>query len=296
MKVLIAGASGLIGSALAQLLQSRGHTVGRLVRRPARAPGESSWNPAEGSLDPQAVSGQDAVVNLSGSALHLRPWTRSVKENLASSRIMSTRTLVAAMAAAERPPGVFISQSGSGYYGNRGDDVLTEDAPSGDIFMSAVCRKWEEAARGAPSRTVITRTGIVMSPRAGALPRLLAPLRLGLGGPPGSGRQWWPWITLEDEAAALAFLLEAQLSGPVNLCAPEPARAGDLVAALAAALGRPARFRVPEPVITAVLGELAENIVLPSARMLPARLQAAGFVFRQPAVADLARWVAGQLH
>ncbi|NKX50184.1 DUF1731 domain-containing protein [Arthrobacter deserti] len=161
------------------------------------------------------------------------------------------------------------------------------------MFMSDVCRKWEQAALGAPCRTVVTRTGIVMAPQAGALPRLLLPIRLGVGGPLGSGRQWWPWITLEDEAAALAFLLEADLAGPVNLCAPEAARAGDLVAALAGALGKPARFRVPEPVLTAALGEMAENLVLASARVQPSRLQSAGFVFRHPAVADLARWVAG---
>ncbi|NKX54914.1 TIGR01777 family oxidoreductase [Arthrobacter mobilis] len=294
MKVLIAGASGLIGSALARLLETRGHTVSRLVRRPARSAAEVPWDPAAGSLDPRAVSGQDAVVNLAGSALHLRPWTRSTKEDLLSSRVGSTRTLAAAMAAAEQPPGVFISQSGSGYYGDRGDEVLTEEAASGDLFMSAVCRAWEHAVLGAPGRTVVTRTGIVMAPQAGALPRLLLPVRLGVGGPPGSGRQWWPWITLEDEAAALAFLLEADLSGPVNLCAPEPARAGELVAAVAAALGRPARFRAPEAVLKAALGEMAENLVLPSARMLPSRLTAAGFAFAQPAVADLARWVAGR--
>jgi uncharacterized protein (TIGR01777 family) len=295
MKILIAGASGLIGSALSELLHSRGHDVARLVRRPVRAAGEYAWDPAAGRLDPEAVSGHDAVVNLSGSALRLRPWTRSFKENLASSRIMSTRTLASAIAAAAQPPGVFLSQSGSAFYGNRGDEVLTEESATGDIFMADVCRKWEQAALGAPCRTIITRTGIVITPRAGALPRLLVPLRLGLGGPLGSGRQWWPWITLEDEAAALAFLLESGLSGPVNLCAPEPARAGDLVAALAKELGKPARFRVPERVLTAVLGDLAENMVLASARMQPHRLQEAGFTFRQPTVQDMARWVADQL-
>jgi uncharacterized protein len=295
MKILVAGASGLLGSALSQLLQSRGHTLTRLVRRPARSAGEVSWNPAEGILAPEAVSGQDAVVNLAGSALNLRPWTRSFKENLASSRIRSTRTLAAAIAAAEQPPGVFISQSGSAYYGNRGDEVLTEESSPGDLFMSDVCRKWEDAALGAPCRTVITRTGIVITPRAGALPRLLTPLRFGVGGPLGSGRQWWPWITLDDDVAALAFLLASDVSGPVNLCAPEPARAGELVQALADALGRPARFRVPEAVLKAVLGELAENMVLVSAPMQPQKLTAAGFVFEQPTLQDMARWVAAQL-
>ncbi|MCG2624206.1 TIGR01777 family oxidoreductase [Arthrobacter sp. I2-34] len=296
MKILIAGASGLIGSALSQLLRSRGHDVARLVRRPARAAGEYAWDPAAGILDPQAVSGQDAVVNLSGSALRLRPWTRSFKENLASSRIASTRTLATAIAAAEQPPGVFVSQSGSAYYGNRGDELLTEESSTGDIFMADVCRKWEQAALGAPCRTIITRTGIVMTPRAGALPRLLVPLRLGVGGPLGSGKQWWPWITLEDEAAALAFLLESDLSGPVNLCAPEPATAGDLIAALAEELGKPARFRVPEQLLKAVLGDLATNMVLVSDRMLPRRLEEAGFAFGQPTVREMARWVAQQLH
>jgi uncharacterized protein (TIGR01777 family) len=295
MKIMIAGASGLLGTALSQLLQSRGDTVTRLVRRPARTAGEVSWDPAAGILSAEAVSGQDAVVNLAGSALTLRPWTRSFKENLASSRIMSTRTLAAAIAAAAQPPAVFISQSGSAYYGNRGDEMLTEEASAGDLFMTDVCRKWEDAASGASCRTVITRTGIVMTPRAGALPRLLVPLRLGVGGPLGSGRQWWPWITLDDHAAALAFLLDSEVSGPVNLCAPEPARAGELVQALADALGKPAGFRVPVPVLKAVLGELAENMVLVSARMLPCKLQAAGFAFGQPALADMARWVAAQL-
>jgi len=295
MKVLVAGASGLIGSALSELLRSRGHEVTRLVRRPVRAAGEYAWDPGAGRLDPEAVSGQDAVVNLSGSALRLRPWTRSFKENLASSRIRSTRTLATAIAAAAQPPDVFLSQSGSAFYGSRGDEVLTEESSTGDIFMADVCRKWEQAAQAAPCRTIIARTGIVFTPRAGALPRLLVPLRLGLGGPLGSGRQWWPWITLEDEAAALAFLLESGVSGPVNLCAPEPAQAGELVAALAQELGKPARLRVPERMLEAVLGDLAENMVLASARMQPLRLQEAGFVFRQPTVQDMARWVADQL-
>ncbi|QTG79936.1 TIGR01777 family oxidoreductase [Arthrobacter crystallopoietes] len=296
MKILISGASGLIGKALAGHLVSSGHRVGRLVRRPPRGEGEFEWDPAAGRLDPRVVAGHDAVVNLSGSPLRARPWTRSSREQLYSSRVASTRTLAGAINQLETPPKVFISQSGSGIYGDRGDEVLTEASAVGSSpVMADVCQRWEEAALQASCPTIVTRTGVVLTPRGGALPRMLLPLRLGLGGPLGSGRQWWPWITMADEVRALAFLLESGLSGPVNVCAPVPAQVDRLVSVLAAELHRPAKFRVPQEVLTTVLPGLAENIILASQRMLPERLEAAGFEFDQANPQVAVRWIHDEL-
>lgn len=296
MKILISGSSGLIGKALTGHLVSAGHRVGRLVRRPPRGEGEFEWDPAAGRLDPRVVAGHDAVINLSGSPLRARPWTRSSREQLYSSRVASTRTLARAINQLENPPKVFISQSGSGIYGERGDEVLTEkSAPGSWPVMADVCRRWEEAALQASCPTILTRTGVVLTPHGGALPRLLRPLRFGLGGPLGTGRQWWPWITLADEVRALDFLLGSGLSGPVNVCAPVPAQVDQLVSALAAELHRPALVRVPKQVLTTVLPGLAENIILASQRMLPERLAAAGFEFGQATLQDAVRWIHDEL-
>lgn len=293
MKILVAGASGLIGSSLTRHLTASGHDVIRLVRRNPRGPGEFGWDPNRQRIEPKALDGVQAVINLSGAGIAARPWTRSRVETLYASRLNSTRLLVSAMNRAEQPPAVFVSQSASGFYGDRRDQLLPEDASSGTGILADICRKWEAAALQGPSstRTVITRTGIVLAPEGGALPKLLLPLRLGLGGPIGSGRQWWPWITLDDEVRAFEFLLTSAVSGPVNLCAPQPETMGSLVSALAGALGKPAGFRVPETVLTAVLGDLPRELLLASARMTPAKLTAAGFVFGQSSVDQLAAWV-----
>ncbi|THJ67521.1 TIGR01777 family protein [Arthrobacter echini] len=292
MRILLAGASGTIGTALTRELE-KNHDVVRLVRRPPKGPSQIRWDPAAGRLDVSAVEWADAVINLSGAGIAGGLWTRAYKETLYSSRIMPTRTLVTAMRAAENPPEVFISQSASGYYGDRGDEVLTEAADSGDTLLADICRRWEAEARQAPDavRVVLTRTGIVMAKGGGALPNLLIPIRLFAGTSLGSGRQWWPWISLNDEIRALEFLLTAPVSGPVNLSAPSPAPLDTVALQLGRAFKRPVWFRVPGVVLTTVVGQLAYELLLVSARMEPKVLTDAGFAFDEPTPEALAQWV-----
>ncbi len=285
----------MIGTALAESLRSKGHEVVRLVRRPATATDEWSWDPAAGTLDGKVLDGAGAVINLSGAGIGDRRWTKARLRELTSSRLRTTGTLTAAMSRMQDPPAVFLSQSASGYYGSR-SGVLREDAAAGTGALSRLCVEWEAAAHSAPSgvRVVTPRTGVVLSPKGGALGPLLPLLKLGLGGPFGNGRQYWPWITLPDEVAALEFLLGSGLEGPVNVCAPESADVNALVAALAGALHRTAFFRVPAPALRLVLGRLADELVLASQRMEPARLLGAGFEWQHPALSDAAAWIASE--
>jgi uncharacterized protein len=295
MRIIVAGASGLIGTALSRALRNAGHDVGVLVRRPPASPAEFHWNPAEGRIDAAALRGADAVVNLSGAGIGDRPWTRGRINELRSSRLDATRTLTAAMARQDTPPAVFLSQSASGYYGDAGPVVLRENAPPGDGILSGICVDWEAAAHEAPAgvRVVTPRTGIVLSRSGGALGRLLPLFRLGVGGPLGNGRQYWPWITLPDVAGAFGFLLSTPLSGPVNVCAPESADVNALTTQLAGALHRPALVRAPAPVLRLVMGRLADELLLASQRLEPAVLGGAGFEWRHPSLAGAAAWVAG---
>ncbi|MCU1631525.1 MAG: hypothetical protein JWM61_177 [Micrococcaceae bacterium] len=292
MRILLAGASGTIGTALIRQLE-KNHEVTRLVRRAPKGPWEIRWNPASGDLDVAAVEQADAVINLSGAGIAGGLWTRSYKETLYSSRIMPTRTLVQAMRKAKNPPEVFISQSASGYYGDRGDEVLTESSASGQTLLADICRRWESEALGAPDpvRVVITRTGIVMTKEGGALPNLLIPIRFFAGTSLGSGRQWWPWISLNDEVRALEFLLTAPLSGPVNLNAPAPATLDTVTLQLGKAFKRPVWFRVPAFILKAGLGQLGYELLLVSQRMEPRALAGAGFAFDEPTPEALAAWV-----
>ena len=294
MRIIVAGASGLIGTALSSSLRSAGHDVGMLVRRPPTAPDEFRWDPAAGQIDDTALKGADAVINLSGAGIGARPWTRRRISELRSSRLDPTRTLTSAMARLETPPSVFLSQSASGYYGTAGPAVLREDAPAGSGILARICADWESAAHAAPAgvRVVTPRTGVVLSRSGGALGRLMPLLRLGVGGPLGNGRQYWPWVTLPDVAGAFAFLLAAPVSGPVNVCAPESADVNSLIAQLAGALHRPAMLRVPAPVLRLVMGGLAEELLLSSQRMEPTVLSAAGFEWQHPSLAQAAAWVA----
>jgi uncharacterized protein (TIGR01777 family) len=296
MRILIAGASGLIGTALSSALRNEGHDVVALVRRPPATPAEFRWDPAAGRIDDAALKGADAVVNLSGAGIGDRPWTRARVNELRSSRLGATRTLAAAMARTDAPPAVFLSQSGSNYYGNAGHALLRESAPAGSGTLARICADWEAAAHEAPAgvRVVTPRTGVVLSRSGGALGRLLPLLRLGVGGPLGNGRQYWPWVTLPDVAAAFSFLLSKPLSGPVNLCAPETADVNSLIAELARALHRPAVLRVPAPVLRLVMGQLADELLLGSQRLEPAVLIDNGYTWRHPSLAGAAAWVAGR--
>lgn len=295
MHIVIAGASGLIGTHLSATLREAGHDVVALVRREPSSTAEVRWDPAAHILDAQALAGADTVINLSGAGIGDRPWTRRRIDELLSSRLAATSTLTDAMARLDDPPRTFISQSASGYYGDSGAAQLRESASPGSGVLSRICVEWEAAAHQAPSgvRVVTPRTGVVLSPSGGALGRLLPLLRLGLGGPLGNGRQYWPWITLPDVVAAFMFLADSRLHGPVNVCAPENADVNALIAALASALHRPAILRVPSPALRLVMGRLADELLLPSQRMEPAALAAAGFQWQHPSLTEAAAWVAG---
>ncbi|MDQ1621951.1 MAG: uncharacterized protein QOH19_369 [Actinomycetota bacterium] len=296
MRIIVAGASGLIGTALSSTLRGSGHDVATLVRRPPASPSEFQWDPAGGRIDDTALKGADAVINLSGAGIGDRRWTRARINELLASRLGPTQTLTAAMRRMDTPPAVFLSQSASGYYGNAGSVALTENAPAGSGTLARICVDWEAAAHEAPAgvRVVTPRTGVVLSRSGGALGRLMPLLRLGVGGPFGNGRQYWPWITLPDVAGAFSFLLAAPLSGPVNVCAPESADVNALIAQLAVAVHRPALLRVPAPVLRLVMGKLADELLLASQRMEPAALRDAGFQWQHPSLAQAAAWVAGR--
>jgi uncharacterized protein len=296
MRIVIAGASGLIGTHMSATFRDAGHDVVSLVRREPASATEVRWNPAAGELDPKALAGADAVVNLSGAGIGDRPWTRRRIDELLSSRLDSTRTLTRAIRQLNSPPPVFISQSGANYYGDAGNTVLRENAPQGAGTLARICGEWEAAAATAPPgvRVVLPRTAVVLSRSGGALGRLLPLIRLGVGGPLGNGRQYWPWITLPDVSAAFLFLLESPLSGPVNLCAPEETDMNALVAALAKALHRPAALRVPAPVLRLVMRDLADELLLASQRMEPALLSSAGFTWQHPTLAQAAQWATGK--
>lgn len=290
MRVAITGSTGLIGTALAASLRSEGVDVLRLVRREPAGAGDVRWDPgaARGGLSADALDGVDAVVHLSGAPVAPRPWTAARRQVLRASRIDSTAALVAAMLATPVPPPVLLAASAIGWYGSTGDRAVDESAPSGTGFLATLVRDWEAAAAPAGAagiRVVYLRSGIVLSRSGGMLPSLLVPFRLGLGARFGSGRQYISWISLADHIRAVRFLLDRpDLSGPVNLTAPQPATNAEFTSALAAALHRPAALRIPAGVLRAALGEMSGEL-LGSSRVRPARLEQAGFAFGQPAIA-----------
>jgi uncharacterized protein len=284
VRVAITAATGLIGSTLTESLRVDGVDVLRLVRRPPAAPGEVRWDPAaaDGGLDPAALDGADAVVHLSGAPVAPARWTAARKLELRSSRIGSTAALVSVMLAASKPPPVLLAASAIGWYGDTGDRAVDETAPNGTGFLATLVRDWEaaaEPARAAGVRVVHLRSGVVLSARGGMLASLLPLFRLGLGARIGPGTQYLSWITLADHIRATRFLLaDQQTDGPVNLTAPAPATSAQFTAALAAAVHRPAILRLPAGVLRLALGEVSGEL-LGSCRVLPARLQRAGFTF-----------------
>jgi uncharacterized protein (TIGR01777 family) len=285
MKVLISGGSGLVGVALTDSLRADGHSVCHLVRPGGKAaPGDVQWNPLSALVDVPAMEGYDAVVNLNGASIAGGRWTSKRKTILRSSRVDSTRVLVDALSHLRQPPRVFVCASATGYYGNRGDEVLKETSGYGNDFLAILCRAWEgEAARAASSgiRTVIARFGIILCAEGGALPRMLTPFKFGAGGRLGSGKQWMSWIALEDVVRTLrAAIDDARWNGPVNLVSPEPVRNSDFTRVLASVLHRPAIFPAPALALRLALGEMADALLLSSQRVLPECLEQYGFAFR----------------
>jgi len=294
MRILIAGASGLIGSELRSQLEADGHELLRLVRRERRASDEYRWYPAAGVIDPGLVASADAVINLSGASTGRLPWTPGYKREILRSRIDATRTLAEAINSSEKPPATFLSASAVGYYGDRPGEELSEDATKGEGFLSDVVDAWEQASRLAAhaTRVVNVRTGLVVGD-GGAFTPLGLLTRVGLGATLGTGAQFWPWISLHDEAAAIRHLLTSELSGPVNLAGPVPASAKLVTTTLADAMQRPHLFTIPEPVVQLALREPGRELLLPSQKVVPQALVADGFEFRHSTVDAAIRAVWG---
>ncbi len=286
MKVAISGASGLLGSSLVPALRARGHDVVRLVRRDAQAPDEVQWDPAQGTIDRDRLAGVDAFVNVSGATLDKR-WTEARKREIVESRLATTSLLAASAAALEPRPSVLVKSGGTGIYGDRGDEILTEESRPGSGFLAELAERWEAAAapaRDAGVRVVDFRQGMVLTRRGGALPRMLPFFKLGLGGPVGRGRQWWSWVSLDDLVSAYAFVLENEVSGATNLVAPNPVTSRQFAAALGRTLSRPAVLPAPALGIKLLWGQMGEEVLLFGQRTLPARLLDAGFQFQAPTI------------
>ena len=292
MKIAVTGASGLIGSALVPHLRARGDDVLRLVRRTAVAPDEVQWDPIAGTVDLEALAGIDAVVHLAGAGVGDRRWTDSYKETILDSRVDGTHTIVTAMTALDPRPRTLVAGSAIGWYGDTGDRAVDESAPAGSGFLADVVRAWEAAAdpaREAGIRVTHARTGLVVSSQGGAWQRLFPIFKAGLGGKLGSGRQYWSWISLRDEVAALTYLLDnSELSGPVNLTGPDPVTNATVTEVMGRVLRRPTVFAVPAFALKTVLGEFSTE-VLGSARVLPAVLADAGFTWQDPTVESAIR-------
>lgn len=286
MDVAVSGSHGFIGSALLKALAAAGHRARPLVRRSA-AEGEVSWDPEAGTIDDAELKGVDAVVHLAGVGIGDKRWTTEQKERIRWSRVKGTTLLARTLAGLPVPPKVMVSGSAVGYYGDRGDEILTEDSSPGDDFLAEVVRAWEEATEPAVEagiRVVKLRSGIVQSPEGGALKKQLPLFKLGLGGPLGSGRQWVSWVTMDDEIGAILYALTSDdLAGPVNATAPEPLTSAAMAKAVGRALHRPAVLPVPKAALRLVVGrQMANEMVTASQRVVPARLQASGFTFRHP--------------
>jgi hypothetical protein len=286
VKVVVTGASGLIGTALVRALQTRGDEVTRLVRR-SPATGEARWDPDAGQIETAALEGQDAVVHLAGEGIGDHRWTDEHKRAVLDSRVKGTTLLAETLAGLTEKPAVLASGSAIGYYGLRGDEVLTEDSGPGTGFLAEACVQWEAStapAEAAGIRVAHLRTGLVMSPDGGALKQMLLPFKLGLGGRIGSGKQWWSWISIDDEVGAILHLLDrGTAGGPVNLTAPNPVTNIEFTRTLNGVLRRPTLLPTPTFALKAMFGgEAVEQMFLGGQRVMPARLQADGYAFRHP--------------
>jgi uncharacterized protein len=287
MRILISGSHGLIGSALINLLVADGHEVIRLVRqKPTPGASEIEWHPNKGLIDAQQLEGLDAVVHLAGESIASGRWTEEKKRAILESRIHGTTLLANALAKLSRPPAVFLSASGIGYYGNRGDELLNESSTHGNDFLAHVCREWEKATSPAAEqgiRTVITRFGIILDANGGALAKMLTPFRMGIGGRIGNGKQWMSWMALDDTVGAIRFLLrDKSVHGPVNFVAPHPVTNAEFTKTLGRVLSRPTIFPIPAFAVRLAFGEMADAALLSGQRVEPAVLQTRGFGFNLP--------------
>ena len=289
MRVLVSGSGGLVGKALCAALKAAGHVPVRLVRKDSGHPSDAIfWDPDRAILAPEALAGIDSVVHLAGEPIAAGRWTAARKARISDSRVKGTRLLCERLAGCAKPPAVLVSASALGIYGSRGDEVVTEASATGSGFLAEVCQAWEGAtapAANAGVRVVNLRVGLVLSASGGALPRMLPPFRLGLGGPLGDGRMWMSWIHVDDLVGAIRHCLEGSaIHGPVNGFAPNPVTNREFTRTLARVLHRPAFLPVPSPLLKLVLGEMAEEMLLSSLRGKPERLCETGFSFQFPAL------------
>ncbi|MFX0594515.1 TIGR01777 family oxidoreductase [Melissospora conviva] len=293
MRILMAGASGFLGTRLADRLTADGHEITRLVRREPRGAGEIEWQPSTGNLDPAVVAAADVVINLAGAGVGDKRWTEAYRRTIRSSRVDSTATLATAIAglpAADRPKAL-LNSSAVGWYGDTGDRPVEEDAPAGEGFLADVCRVWEAAtgpAEDAGVRVVRLRTGLPLEKSGGLLKPMLLPFKLGIAGRLGSGRQWIPWMSMPDWLEAMVFLLESDIAGPVNLVGPNPVTNAEFTRELSAALHRPAVIPIPAVALKVALGGFSTE-ALSSTRVLPGVLRRRGFTFRHPELAETLR-------
>ncbi|MCR9201183.1 MAG: TIGR01777 family oxidoreductase [Planctomycetaceae bacterium] len=292
--VAITGATGLVGTALSELLAGEGKSVAAISRRDGGSYQDTiKWDPATGLTNPARLDGVDAVVHLAGENIAGARWNDSVKRKILNSRVEGTRSLVKSIAAVENRPRVLVSASAIGIYGDRGDEQLTEDSAAGEGFLADVCRAWEEEANAAKDlglRVVNVRIGVVLSPKGGALAKMLLPFKMGMGGIVGSGKQYWSWIGLHDLTRVIAYCVNNDsVEGPVNAVSPEPLTNRAFTKDVGRVLKRPTIFPLPGFMAKLVLGEMAQDLLLASARVLPNRLQAAGFEFSHPQLQDCLR-------
>jgi uncharacterized protein len=296
-RIAVSGATGLVGSALVPALEAAGQRVLRLVRHAPRGPDEVHWDPTQGGSDLSALAGCAAAVHLAGEPIDQR-WTRASRQRIEHSRVHGTTLIAQALAAAAPRPRVLVAASAVGFYGDRGEERLDESSPPGTGFLPRVVQEWEAAtapASGAGIRVVCARFGIVLSPRGGALARMLAPFRWGVGGTIGRPGAWWSWIGVHDLVGVLVRALEDEaFAGAVNAVTPEPARAGEFARTLGRVLGRPAWLPVPAMALTLALGDMARETVLASQRVHPARLAAAGHRFATPDLEGALRHLLGR--
>ena len=292
-RIAITGATGLIGTALTASLEGDGHTVHAISRSPDRAGADGIvWDPREGTIDAGKMEGVDAVVHLAGEPIGASRWTDETKRRIRRSRELGTALIAETVAGLDQPPSVLVSGSATGFYGDRGDEVVTEDASPGDDFVAGICKVWEAAAdpaRSAGIRVVHPRTGVVIAPGGPLLDKLELPFKLGVGGKVGSGRQYVPWVSLEDEVQALRFLIDHELEGPVNIVGPVAVTNAEMSKALGKVLRRPTVLPIPVFAIRLMYGEMGVSLATVSQRVAADKLQQAGFEFRHHTIEEALR-------